>query len=80
MLVQAGLAGIREGLELGGEEAQPLPTSLGEALTLLAASEAAAEWLGPALHSAYVQFKRAEIASLDGLDEEEICRRYALAY
>jgi glutamine synthetase len=80
MLVQAGLAGIREGLELAGQEAQPLPSSLGQALNLLAASEAAAEWLGPSLHTAYVQFKRAEIASLEGQNEEEICRRYALAY
>jgi glutamine synthetase len=47
---------------------------------LLAASEAAAEWLGPSLHTAYVQFKRAEIASLEDQNEEEICRRYALAY
>jgi glutamine synthetase len=80
MLVQAGLAGIRAGSRLGAPEAQPLPRSLGEALTLLAASEAAADWLGADLHSAYVQFKRAEIASLEGQDEEEICRRYALAY
>ena len=80
MLVQAGLAGIREGRKLDGGAALPLPTSLGEALTLLAASEAAAEWLGSSLHKAYVQFKRAEIASLEGHNEEEICRRYALAY
>jgi glutamine synthetase len=80
MLVQAGLAGIREARRLGDEEVRPLPASLGEALTLLAASETAADWLGADLHSAYVQFKRAEIASLDGLNEEEICRRYALAY
>jgi len=80
MLVQAGLAGIREGRTLANEPARPLPSSLGEALTLLAASEPAAEWLGADLHTAYVQFKRAEIASLEGLDEEEICRRYALAY
>jgi glutamine synthetase len=80
MLVQAGLAGIREGLALAGGEPRPLPSSLGQALTLLAESEDAVDWLGADLHTAYVQFKRAEIASLEGLDEEEICRRYALAY
>jgi len=40
----------------------------------------AAQTLGPAVLAAYVQFKRAEIASLEGLDENEICRRYADVY
>jgi glutamine synthetase len=47
---------------------------------LLEASESAAEWLGPDLLSAYLQFKRAEIKGLDGLNETEICRRYAEVY
>ena len=79
MLVQAGIAGIREGMVLDGMQARPLPTSLGEALALLEVSEAA-EWLGEDLHAAYIQFKRAEMHSLDNLDEAEVCRRYAQAY
>jgi hypothetical protein len=30
--------------------------------------------------SAYIRFKRAEIAGLQSLDESEICRRYAEVY
>ena len=50
------------------------------ALDLLEASTSAAEWLGPELHKAYVKFKRAELASLDGCDDAEVCRRYAEVY
>jgi glutamine synthetase len=57
-----------------------LPTSLEEALRVLEESPAAAEWLGTDLHAAYLGFKRAELACLKDLDEEEICRRYAEAY
>jgi glutamine synthetase len=49
-------------------------------LTLLEASAAAEEWLGPELLPAYVAFKRAEIRGLDDLDEAEICRRYEQDY
>jgi len=57
-----------------------LPTSLREALDILEESRAAAEWLGPDVHSAYLAFKRAELGGLGDLDEVEICRRYAQAY
>ena len=80
VLVQAGLDGIRQGREIDAAHPQPLPTSLGAALDLLEASTSAAEWLGPELHKAYVKFKRAELASLDGCDEAEVCRRYAEVY
>ena len=40
----------------------------------------ATEWLGADLHRDYLKFKRAELAGLEGLDEDEICRRYAAAY
>jgi len=80
VLVQAGLDGIRERRDLDAHVAHALPDSLDKALTLLAASAAAAEWLGPELHAAYVAFKRAEIKGLDNLDESEICRRYAQVY
>ncbi|MDP9011409.1 MAG: glutamine synthetase family protein [Pseudomonadota bacterium] len=80
VLVQAGLDGIRTGREIDAANPQALPGDLGAALTLLGASESAAEWLGRDLHAAYVQFKRAEIKGLEGLDETEICRRYAEVY
>ena len=79
MLVQAGLDGIRQHMDIDARP-RPLPGSLGEALTLLQESPSAAEWLGPELHSAYIAFKRAEIRSLDQLEESEICRRYAEVY
>jgi glutamine synthetase len=79
MLVQAGLAGIREGMTLERTEPRSLPMSLGDALRLFEVSEAA-EWLGEELHAAYIQFKRAEMSSLENLDEAEVCRRYAQAY
>jgi glutamine synthetase len=80
MLVQAGLDGIRQRRQLDTHVPQPLPDSLDKALTLLEASAAAAEWLGPELLPAYVAFKRAEIKGLDNLDESEICRRYEQVY
>jgi glutamine synthetase len=50
-------------------------------LTLLeGSSAAAADWLGKDFLSAYLAFKRAEIKGLEGLDESEICRRYAEVY
>ena len=80
VLVQAGLDGIRHRREIDLSTSRPLPRSLGEALTLLEASETSAEWLGGDVLAAYVQFKRAEIKGLENLDEREICRRYAEAY
>jgi glutamine synthetase len=67
-------------LKIEIENPLPLPHSLAEALTLLEGSESAAQWLGADFLSAYVLFKRAEINSLENLDESEICRRYAEAY
>ncbi len=83
--IPGGAAGGPAGGAVGaaasaGPGRTPLPGSLGDALDLLEASEAAAEWMGAGLHSAYLKFKRAEIAGLDGLDEAEICKRYADAY
>jgi glutamine synthetase len=78
--VQAGLDGIRHQREIQLQHPRPLPTSLSAALDLLQASEAAAQWLGADLFSAYLLFKRAEIKGLENLDEAEICRRYAEVY
>jgi glutamine synthetase len=80
MLVQAGLDGIRRRREIDVKTPRALPATLGQALSLLEASETAAEWLGRDVLSAYVKFKRAEIAGLENLDEGEICRRYAEVY
>lgn len=78
VLIQAGLDGVRQKRTIG--PAQQLPTCLADALTLLEANEAAAEWLGPELLSGYLLFKRAEAEGLRDLDEREICRRYEEAY
>ncbi len=80
VLVQAGLDGIRHRYDLAATPAAALPDSLAAALTLLEASTAAAGWLGAELHDAYLKFKRAEIQGLHGLEEAEICRRYAEVY
>jgi glutamine synthetase len=80
VLVQAGLDGIRRGRTVEVDAPAPLPTSLAAALEQLEASEAAAQWLGADVLRAYLQFKRAEIDGLAGLDEAEICRRYAEVY
>ena len=80
LVVQAGLDGIRERQALEPGSRRPLPSSLAEALTLLEDTPAAASWLGADLLAGYLTFKRAEIAGLEGLEEAEICRRYAEVY
>ena len=80
MLIQAGLDGIRERRDIDSKRPQSLPQNLDSALKLLDGSEPAAEWMGDELLSAYVLFKRAEIESLENLDEHEICGRYAEVY
>jgi glutamine synthetase len=80
MLVHAGLDGIRHEREIEATRPALLPGSLGEALTLLARNEGAAQWLGADLLQAYLLFKHAEIDGLANLDEREICRRYAEIY
>jgi glutamine synthetase len=79
-LVQAGLDGIRAGRELADHRPRPLPSSLGEALTLLEENERAGDFLGTELLAAYLRFKRGEIEGLQNLEETEVCRRYAEVY
>ncbi|MGA2777315.1 MAG: glutamine synthetase family protein [Steroidobacteraceae bacterium] len=79
-LIQAGLDGVREQRDIRLTEPRALPASLAEALDLLEANEAAPEWLGSELLSAYLLFKRAEIKGMENLDESEICRRYGEVY
>ncbi len=78
-LVWAGLDGVRRRLE-PAVGAAPLPGSLGEALAALQASAAGREWMGDELMRAYLMLKRAEEASLAGLEPREVCARYADAY
>jgi glutamine synthetase len=80
LIVQAGLDGVRRRRELQLLKAQPLPASLGEALESLEHDEMAVQALGSSVMAAYLEFKRAEIKGLEGLDENEICRRYAEVY
>jgi glutamine synthetase len=80
VLIQAGLDGIRHARHIETTHPRPLPTSLTDALALLEANDAAGEWLGAALLSGYLLFKRAEVQGLRDLDESEICRRYAEVY
>jgi glutamine synthetase len=80
MLIQAGLEGVRDERDFEQSRPRPLPSSLGEALRLLEASQSAAEWLGADLLAGYLLFKRAEIQGLEGLDATEMCRRYAEVY
>jgi glutamine synthetase len=80
VMIQAGLEGVRQGRQIDAANPRTLPTSLVQALMLLEACAPASEWLGADLLSAYLKFKRSEIEGLDGLDEKEICRRYAEVY
>ncbi len=95
-LVNAGVDGIRRKLapppradksfwamseaERAAHGARPLPRSLGEALDALEATPEAKGWFGEKLLDAYLMFKRSEIEALVGLDEAEICARYAEVY
>jgi glutamine synthetase len=86
LVALAGLAGIEERLtppslrnENDGGTA-PLVESLEEALAALAADDAARGWLPPRLLETYVAVKRAELASLEGVDDVERCARYAEVY
>lgn len=90
-ILHAGLDGLRGGMALphhpqepGADYAaagvQPLPSSLAEALTVLEASTFARAALGDTLMEAYLMLKRSEIAALGGLDEQQICNRYAQVY
>lgn len=80
VLVHAGLDGLRHARRLADVPRAGLPTSLGQALDLFAASPATTAWFGPAFHDLYLRFKRAELSALAGLDEAGVCDRYAAIY
>jgi glutamine synthetase len=93
-IVWAGVDGIAKGLGLPpprnvaampAEERRAagiveLPHSLGEVLDLLKATAEAKDWFGPTYLDAYLRHKRAEIAMVADLTEEEKCARYAESY
>jgi glutamine synthetase len=83
-LVHAGLDGIRHEMTLpapgAATDIERLPADLTEALDRLAASPRARTWFGDVLFDLYLGLKRAEVRALEGLDEAEICRRYADVY
>ena len=79
-IVWAGLDGLRARRRLADLDKQPLPASLEESLTHFSESEEVAAWFGPLFRDVYLRFKRAELKALDGLDEAEICTRYATIY
>jgi glutamine synthetase len=93
-IVWAGVDGITKGLGLPpprnvaampAEERRTagiaeLPHSLSEALDLLEATPEVKDWFGPTYLDAYLRHKRAEIAMVADLTEEEKCARYAESY
>ena len=78
-LVWAGADGIARGLSLG-EGGEPLPESLGKSLEVLRTREAAKEWFGAEFLELYLNYKTQESEALAGLEETEICERYAAVY
>jgi glutamine synthetase len=94
-IIHAGLDGMRGGMTLPAElpdfwgmtdaarvaaGIDQLPRSLAEALDRLERTEVARSWFGPEFFAAYLQFKRSEIAALEGLEPADICDRYAAIY
>ena len=81
-VIFAGIDGIRQGLPLPAAGAAPssLPSSLGQALDLFAASETAAKWLGAVHRDAYLRFKRVEMEKVATLSPAELCAHYAEIY
>ena len=79
-LVHAGLDGLRAKRSLARTPPAALPASLPASLELFAGSADARAWFGEEFHAVYVRFKRDEIASLAGLDEQAVCDRYAEVY
>jgi glutamine synthetase len=81
-LLFAGADGIarKRALPKLDETAKPLPHSLTEALDLMERSEAVQRWFGPVFLEAYIRHKRSELDHVAGLDEPELCARYAEIY
>ena len=78
-MIFAGADGIARKLERP-QTAPPLPSSLGEALDVMEASDRVKEWFGPAFFEAYLRHKRSELAYVADLDPQALCARYADVY
>lgn len=57
-----------------------LPSDQATALAALEADSVARSWLPPDLLSAFLAVKRAELSAVEGLDDEQLCQRFAHAY
>jgi glutamine synthetase len=95
-LIMAGLQGVRDQLvppqptegdlttmsdaQLRALGVTRLPTSLDAALDALEADKVAQGWFPPLLLEVYLRHKRGELASLEGVSEDERVVRYAEAY
>jgi glutamine synthetase len=81
-IIFAGADGIRRSMSLPGGGVTPpsLPSSLGAALDLLAASEAALRWFGPTHLDAYLRFKRVEAEKIAEFSDPELSAHYAEIY
>ena len=79
-LVWSGLDGLRRRRRLADHHRTPLPASLDAALDNFEQSVTVAEWFGPLFREVYLRYKRAELKTLAGLDEQTICNRYAAIY
>jgi len=95
-VVRAGLEGLKGGLpcppvhsgdpeELTQEERaakrlRRLPDTLVSAMDVLKADPVVTSWFSEIFLETFLGMKTFEIASLEGLDQEEICARYQAAY
>ena len=81
-VIFAGVDGIRQGLPLPASACAAilLPSSLGQALDLLAASETGRDWFGAVHRDAYLRFKRVEAEKVAPLSPAELCAHYAEIY
>jgi glutamine synthetase len=57
-----------------------LPSSLGEALDLMAKSDIVSGWLPDLMRQSYVAVKRKDIEMFAGATPEGMCKRYHDAY
>ncbi|WP_066950331.1 glutamine synthetase family protein [Microtetraspora fusca] len=90
-LLRAGLEGVRRGYpapvvwpesvtEAELSAMPPLPQDQAEALDALESDQVVRDFFAPDLLSTYLSVKRAELRSLDGLDETARCERIADVY
>ena len=81
-VIFAGADGLQRklGLPPSAGRAEELPHSLGQALDIMAASKAVAEWFGPVFMEAYLRHKRSEVQHVAEWPISELCTRYAEVY